>query len=399
MSEKQKKQKPKKKKKQEKGKIPKWKLNQMKIQEKKKERRGREGRGRRGEGREERNNNIFSHLEKLPKLPKLPINPKNIHKSIIKIGYDYYYGRIRGSNARAIALLTGIKDVIRDYKTPENKLLRKDLVDTLNPMIDFIDQCRTMGVSMRNSLKYVKKMISVLQPSLSEEEAKKKLIEEIEAYILQNITFSQKQIVKYATERISDGDKILTFGRNEVVRKLLTEAHTVQKKNFSVIIVDSRPFNEGKRLLEELSSIGINCTFILLNAVSHMMKGVNVVFLGGNACFANGYLYARCGTSVVCMTANHYNVPVLVCCETYKFSEKTQLGSISRNEICDPKELFKDDPEESKSLLKEKNVTVLSLLYDLTPIEYVDVVVTELGFIPPTSVSVILRETKKEFFK
>ena len=34
----------------------------------------------------------------------------------------------------------------------------------------------------------------------------------------------------------------------------------------------------------------------------------------------------------------------------------------------------------------------LNLCYDITPIQYIAVVVTEVGMIPPTSVPVIIRE-------
>ena len=36
----------------------------------------------------------------------------------------------------------------------------------------------------------------------------------------------------------------------------------------------------------------------------------------------------------------------------------------------------------------------LGLIYDLTPAEFVTALVTEVGIIPPTSVPVIIRETK-----
>ena len=46
------------------------------------------------------------------------------------------------------------------------------------------------------------------------------------------------------------------------------------------------------------------------------------VLLGASAMLANGNVISRVGTSMVAMMARQYNVPVLVCCETYKFSEK-----------------------------------------------------------------------------
>jgi translation initiation factor eIF-2B subunit delta len=38
------------------------------------------------------------------------------------------------------------------------------------------------------------------------------------------------------------------------------------------------------------------------------------------------------------------------------------------------------------------NLRVLNLSYDLTPMEYVSAVVTEVGLVPPTSIPAILRE-------
>lgn len=40
---------------------------------------------------------------------------------------------------------------------------------------------------------------------------------------------------------------------------------------------------------------------------------------------------------------------------------------------------------------------LLNLHYDLTPPELVTVIVTELGLLPPTSVPVVIRETRREF--
>ena len=41
---------------------------------------------------------------------------------------------------------------------------------------------------------------------------------------------------------------------------------------------------------------------------------------------------------------------------------------------------------------------LLNLAYDVTPAEYVTMIVTEVGMLPPTSVPVVLREYRKEAF-
>ncbi len=62
--------------------------------------------------------------------------------------------------------------------------------------------------------------------------------------------------------------------------------------------------------------------------------------LGAHALFSNGTMMSRVGSAAIAMTAHAYNVPVLVCCETHKFSERSQLDSITRNELADPRELL-----------------------------------------------------------
>lgn len=39
-----------------------------------------------------------------------------------------------------------------------------------------------------------------------------------------------------------------------------------------------------------------------------------------------------------------------------------------------------------------KNLNVLNLVYDCTPSEYIKMIISEVGMVPPTSVPVILRE-------
>ncbi len=60
---------------------------------------------------------------------------------------------------------------------------------------------------------------------------------------------------------------------------------------------------------------------------------VTKVLLGAHAVFANGSVMSRVGSSQVALMAKASNVPVLVCCETYKFSERVQTDSFVFNEL------------------------------------------------------------------
>lgn len=55
------------------------------------------------------------------------------------------------------------------------------------------------------------------------------------------------------------------------------------------------------------------------------------MFLGAAAMFAIGDMYSRSGNSMIAALAKANNVPVLVCCETYKFTDKVQLHTADSN--------------------------------------------------------------------
>ena len=63
------------------------------------------------------------------------------------------------------------------------------------------------------------------------------------------------------------------------------------------------------------------------------MHEVTRVFLGASAVLSNGTVYSRVGTACVAMVAHAFRVPVIVCCEAYKFHERVQLDSICSNEL------------------------------------------------------------------
>lgn len=60
---------------------------------------------------------------------------------------------------------------------------------------------------------------------------------------------------------------------------------------------------------------------------------VSKVLLGAHALLANGSVMSRMGTSQIALISKAHNVPVLVCCETYKFCDRVQTDSFVSNEL------------------------------------------------------------------
>jgi translation initiation factor eIF-2B subunit delta len=97
-----------------------------------------------------------------------------------------------------------------------------------------------------------------------------------------------------------------------------------------VIVVDSRPDLCGKKMLGKLMLNGIQCTYITINAISFVMPRVTKVILGAHALLADGSAMSIIGSSQIALVAKSFNVPVVVCCETYKFCDKVQTVALGK---------------------------------------------------------------------
>ncbi|KAI0356545.1 eukaryotic translation initiation factor 2B delta subunit [Trametes cingulata] len=332
---------------------------------------------------------IFSHFG----LPK-PVSAAkgDIHPAIARLALQFSTFKITGANARCIATLTAFKTVIQDYVTPPNHTLSRHLMTYLSPQISHLVAARPMSVTMGNAIRQLKLDISGTDFDLPEQDAKDALCRKIDTYIRERIIIADQVIQETAGNKIKDGDVILTYARSSVVEKVLLEAHA-SGRNFSVIVVDSRPMLEGKRLIAVLSEAGIQCTYLLLPALGSVMSEVSTVLVGAHSIHTNGAVYSRAGTALVAMMAKRHSVPVVVCCETYKFSETIQLDSFTKNELAPLGDLFSsfpnNKPRESLTLENKPNLEILNPLYDLTPPSCITAVVTEVGVIPPNSISSI----------
>ncbi|XP_072188353.1 translation initiation factor eIF2B subunit delta [Excalfactoria chinensis] len=341
--------------------------------------------------------NLFSHLHqysrKKPLTQQMSIPSTVIHPAVVRLGLQYSQGIINGSNARCIALLEVFKQLIRDYSTPPNEELSRDLVAKLKPHISFLNQCRPLSVSMGNAIKFLKKEISCLPDTLREEEAKEKLQGTIDNYLREKIVLAAEAISKSAFEKINDNDVILVYGCSSLVTRTLCDAHKQTERTFRVIVVDSRPRLEGRETLRRLVRHGIHCTYVMINAISYVLPEVSKVLLGAHALLANGSVMSRVGTSQIALVSKAYNVPVLVCCETYKFCERVQTDSFVSNELDDPDDLIvlRKGQAQLGGWTENKSLHLLNLVYDVTPPDLVDLVITDLGMIPCTSVPVVLR--------
>ncbi|KAK9377929.1 initiation factor 2 subunit family-domain-containing protein [Lipomyces chichibuensis] len=339
---------------------------------------------------------LFKHLE-ITRRSGTADAAKDIHPAILALTLQFASYTVIGSSARCRATLRAFQTVIKDYRTPAGTTLSRNLTNHLSRQIDFLKTARPLSITMGNAIRWLKQEISVVSIDISDDQARESLVEKIETYIRDKIEVADRVIVQSAVKQISKGDVILTFSRSAVVEQVFLEAD-LRGIEFSVVVVDTRPFYEGKEMVRRLSNAGLRCEYVLISGLSYVLNDITSVFLGAHAILSNGQLYSRVGTALVAMSAKRKNIPVIVCCESIKFSNRVQLDSVTFNELGSPDDLMNisidsaPKPGPLKNWRDLPNLKLLNILYDLTPPEYIKKIVTEVGSLPPSSVPVIIRE-------
>jgi ribose 1,5-bisphosphate isomerase len=195
-----------------------------------------------------------------------------------------------------------------------------------------------------------------------------------------------EDIARYGARHIRDGDTILTHCNSEVALGCIIEAHR-SGKEITVFATEVRPRNQGLITIRTLNDAGIKTNFIVDSAVRSFIHDVDLVIVGADAVTVNGAVVNKIGTAQVAHTAAEARVSMIVAAETYKFAPRTVIGELIRIEERGPDEVL---PEELAKTLP--NVTVRNPAFDVTPAEYIDLIVTEAGAIPPQMAYVIIRE-------
>lgn len=395
----------------------------------------------------------FDSPQLVSAVKELLLNKDLIHPAITLLTSQIANYKIVGSIPRCIAMLEAFQIVVRDYQTPAGTTLSRNLTNYLSHQIDILKKARPLSVTMGNAIRWLKQEISLIDPSMPDKKAKQDLCEKIAQFAREKIELADQLIIGTASHHVENGTTIVTYGSSKVLTDLLIYNAVELQKDFKVIVVDSRPLFEGRKMADLLRNHGVNVMYALITSLDDIFHmDVDYVFLGAHSILSNGFLYSRVGTAMLAMSAKRRNIPVLVCCESLKFSQRVQLDSVTFNELADPDDLISIDAKNSNgrhgvrgSLLNqfikerteeikkttqenkpngkgsatasaaratsnsENNETsdnildgwqdipclnIVNILYDLTPPEYIKKIITEFGALPPSSVPVILREYK-----
>jgi translation initiation factor 2B subunit (eIF-2B alpha/beta/delta family) len=123
---------------------------------------------------------------------------------------------------------------------------------------------------------------------------------------------------------IQDGSTILTHSRSSTVLAAFLEARG-NRREFRVIVTESRPMLEGRWLGEWLAEKEIRVTLIADAAASVVMDQVDLVLVGADQVVPE-HLVNKIGTRMIALAARERGLPVYAACDGSKFSSADYRG-------------------------------------------------------------------------
>ena len=192
---------------------------------------------------------LFDHLHQYEReysiSKSFPVVNSHIHPAVLQLGLRYAEGTIQGSNARCLAFMQTMKQLVKDFKLQASNVdssndcegrvrqFSTDLGSVLDTHIAFLKNCRTHSVSMGNAIRLLKTKIQLIgkgtglddisEQDIIEERAKQMLFESIDTFV-DHVRLAAIQISNTAYNKIKDGDVILTYGCSSLLREVLLDA-------------------------------------------------------------------------------------------------------------------------------------------------------------------------------
>lgn len=300
-----------------------------------------------------------------------------VNAEVKQIAQDIKTMRIRGAGriARAAARALKITAKSTNARKPDEFMRELDNVSS------FLIRTRPTAVSLPNAVRFV--MLGAKRAKDADLDTLQKTVISRADEFIRNSKGAVERIGEIGARRISDGDIVLTHCNSACALSIIKTAFK-QGKQIEAFVTESRPMRQGFISVRELSKVGIPTTLIVDSAVRYFIRDVDKVVVGADSIAANGAVINKIGTSQIALAAHEARILLFVAAESYKFHPGTLVGRLVEIEERDPNEIV--NPK------RFPRVKIRNPVFDVTPPEYIDLIVTERGIIPPSAAYTVIQE-------
>ncbi len=307
-------------------------------------------------------------------------------EEVYKIAEDIKTMRIRGAGRIARAAAKALMIAAEKYQGPRSIDAFREYMEAAASLLK---STRPTAVSLPNAVNYVMRAIREREYE-TVEDAISAIIKRAESFIEYSKKATQR-IGEIGSRLLQNGDRVLTHCNSSAALSVIIEAWR-RGKDLEVYATETRPKFQGHITVTKLSEAGLTVTLVPDSSVRYLMKKLDKVVVGADTVTANGAVINKIGTSQIALAAKEHNVNFFVAAESIKFSPHTVIGELVKIEERSPLEVVPQD-----YLDRNPGIVIRNPAFDVTPPEYIDAIITELGVIPPqASIMILVEEYRRE---
>ena len=288
---------------------------------------------------------------------------------------------IGGAADTAKEIVRAIKSLAQDSQAETPDQLVGEVEEAV---IDILRVMPTLAPPLNALHRVMGQMEIAYEAGASVKELQETIIQAVDTF-LDWSAHSIEKVAVYGSELIKNGDVIFTYSMSSSVWKIFSLAKS-QGKSFEVIVTESRPSNEGMWTVDEMLKIDIPVSVSIDACIGELVPGADLVFVGADAISSHGYSLCKVGTYPAALIAKAHGVPFYIAADTLKFDTTSLLGLAP-----------KIDPIHRHEVIGEKypqGVSVVGRIFDQTPPNLVDAIITEIGLLHPTACVMVMWNVK-----
>jgi len=250
----------------------------------------------------------------------------------------------------------------------------------------YLKTARPTAVSLPNAINYVVTNFEKGISNSSDMRKPKEILRSCCEDFIKRSELAVKKIGIIGSKRIQNGDTLLTHCNSQAAISVIMTAYR-QGKKIKVFCTETRPKGQGLQTSSALAKEGVDVTLIVDSSVRWFMNKIDKVIVGADAISANGAVVNKIGTSTVALAAKEARSRFMVAAESYKISPQTFMGELIPIEKRSSEEIISKD-----WIRRNPNVKVVNPAFDITPPEYIDLIITEFGVFPPQCILLLYKE-------
>ena len=188
------------------------------------------------------------------------------------------------------------------------------------------------------------------------------------AELKEQIADAPAHIGKHAARLIAPKATIMALSYSSIILRVVKELQEHGKRP-SLVILESRPLLEARRLATAAARLGVSVTLFVDAAVQESITRSDLVLLGADAILRDGSVVHKVGSYPVALAAHEGKKPIYVACESLKVLRK------------EDERLVWNRPREAGHVWRHPptGVQIENILFDRVPGRLISMYITEHG--------------------